>query len=133
MAISKARLRNVPSVPSLVPGLFPVWGNEFLVFPSLCVSSVDLIDGIPALPSLNGHGTLGTLGTQLIWSKLRRSDGRNRRGTLGSPNTRRRVPCVHCRLLRSGYGDLTPEPTNHASLGSFLLNRIEPRISYYRA
>ena len=39
MAVSKGRLKlDVPSVPSLVPSLFPLWLNEILAFPVFWIS-----------------------------------------------------------------------------------------------
>ena len=42
MAVSEGRLNyDVPSVPRLVPSLFPVWLNEFFAFPVFWISGHD--------------------------------------------------------------------------------------------
>src|SRR4051794_14694925 len=64
MAASEGRLKcDVPSVPSLVPSLFPVWLNEFFGFPVFRISATTHMDAVVSLwPYFQPPGTLGTLG-----------------------------------------------------------------------
>jgi hypothetical protein len=70
---------GVPSVPSLVPSLFPLLSNGFEGFPVFRMFRNDLygMEWSFSLPSLQQQGTVGTAGTRLKQHELGLTGGWN--------------------------------------------------------